>query len=69
MLSYAMSKKDSSIIRISGTINPEKEPELAEAAKKLLAVYSMGALSKEGLRCLAKREGLLNIPKPQEAAA
>jgi len=69
MLHYAMSKKDSSIIRISGTINPDREPELAEAINKLLSVYSMGALSKEGIRCLAKREGLLNIPTSEEAAA
>jgi len=63
-----MAKKENPYIRVSGYINPETEPELAEAVKKLLTVYSMASLSKEGIRCLAKREGLLNINNPEEAA-
>jgi hypothetical protein len=54
-----MSKKDMSI-RLSVLINPEKEPALAEVTKELLKTYSKGALSREGIRCLARREGLLN---------
>ncbi|WOF16799.1 hypothetical protein F1737_08910 [Methanoplanus sp. FWC-SCC4] len=53
-----MSEKDI-VIRLSGTINPEKEPELAEATKELLKIYNVSNLSKEGIRCLARREGLL----------
>jgi hypothetical protein len=64
-----MGKKETSVIRIAGSINPEREPELADAVKKLLTVYSMGALSKEAIRCLAKREGLLNINTSEEATA
>ena len=55
---YIMSKRDA-IIRLSGTINPETEPALAEATIKLLRVYSISDLSKEGVRCVARREGLL----------
>jgi hypothetical protein len=46
-------------IRISGIINPKKEPDLAKATASLLKSYSMSDLSKEAFRCIARREGLL----------
>lgn len=52
-----MSQKD--IIRLSGRINPDREPELAKATIELLKIYSLSSLSKEGIRCLARREGLI----------
>jgi hypothetical protein len=51
--------KKNMIIRLSGRINPEKEPDLAKATTELLKTYSLSNLSKEGIRCLARREGLL----------
>jgi len=46
-------------------------PELLEIRKNLKEklCYGDSEMIREGLRCLAKREGLLNIPSAEEAAA
>lgn len=51
--------KHNKVIRLVGTVNPSKEPCLAAAITELLKNYSLSDLSKEGARCLARREGLL----------
>lgn len=57
-VSYIMSKT-ADTIRVSGYINPETEPELARIYNILEKSYKPAALVKEGLRCIARREGIL----------
>lgn len=53
--------KHNKVIRLVGTVNPSKEPCLAAAITELLKNYSLSDLSKEGARCLARREGLMPL--------
>ncbi len=68
-----MSEMAKSTIRLHGYVNPSTEPELAKAVQRLEETYSIASMVKEGVRCLARREGLLNseedVPASEEAAA
>ncbi|WP_157202246.1 hypothetical protein [Methanoplanus limicola] len=47
----------------------DREPALMNAIQNLRKRYTDAELLKEGLRCLAKREGLLTIANSEEATA
>ncbi|EHQ35350.1 hypothetical protein Metlim_1240 [Methanoplanus limicola DSM 2279] len=55
--------------RLQVMIVSDREPALMNAIQNLRKRYTDAELLKEGLRCLAKREGLLTIANSEEATA